>query len=232
MEKLIAQFKALPAWQRAFLIAGLPLILSIYLYMMLLSPAIDERDRLQRDVENLRGEIQSLRASLSPNVLEDLRKQQEELEQEYLRKSQEIKNLVGEMPTERDTGKVLRNIGNIARKNKTVILSMQISNPEKVQYYMEGEKNLVKVYNQQQIQQQTQQQTQQQLQSPPQGITLLKSELRLTILGDYRSIRSFLEGLRKEGIISYPVEINLTSEGSRIRADLLLHILFREEAKL
>ncbi|MFN7065365.1 MAG: hypothetical protein ACK4OF_04380 [Aquificaceae bacterium] len=218
MEKLIAQLKALPYWQRVFLIAVLPLILSIYVYMMLLSSAIDERDKLRKDIETTKGDIERIRTSLDPKVVESLRRQQEELEQEYLRKSEEVKNLVGEIPTEKDIGKVLRNIGNIAKKTRVVILSMQIPSPEKVQYYIEGEKKLVKVHTPQQT-----------TQASPQGITLLKSDLRLTILGDYRSIRSFLETLRKEGIISYPVEINLAGDGNGIRTDLTIHLLFKEE---
>ena len=226
MERLIAQFKALPPWQRAFLVALLPLILSIYVYMMLLSPALDEKDKLKKDIENTKGDLEGIRASLNPRVIESLRRQQKELEQEYLKKSEEIKNLVGEIPKEKDIGEIFKNIGKIAQKNRVVILSTQISNPEKVQYYIEGEKKLVKVSTPQQTQQQP---GQQQTQPSPQGITLLKSDLRLTLLGDYRSIRGFLETLKKEGLISYPVEINLVNDGGRLRADLTLHLIFREE---
>ncbi len=227
MERLIAQFKALPLWQRAFLIAVLPLILSIYVYMMLLSPALDERDKLKKDVEGVKVDIERIKSSINPKLIESLKKQQEELEREYIRKSAELKNLVGEIPTEKEIGKVIKDVGRIAQKSRVIILSMQISNPEKVQYYMEGEKNLVKVYKPQQTQAQQQAQ-----QTPSQVITLLKSDVRLSILGDYISIKNFLEALKEEGIVSYPVEINLYSDGHRIKVDLTLHTLFNEEGRL
>ena len=225
MQKLIEQFKALPPWQRYVLLLVLPLFLIVYIWLMLLSPAMDEVSRLKVEVDNAKADIQRTRASLNPAVLENLRKEEKALEEEYLRKQAELVSLVGEIPTEKDVGKVIANIGRIAKRSKVTILNMQVSEAQRVSYTVvqEGERKVVK---------ELQQQQQESQQQPQEGVSLLKAELRITLLGDYNSVRAFLDNMRREGIISYPVSLSLNSEGNRLRAEFVINILMKEEQEL
>ncbi|MEJ7554683.1 MAG: hypothetical protein WKI50_01945 [Aquificaceae bacterium] len=225
MQKLIEQFKALPPWQRYVLLLVLPLFLIVYIWLMLLSPAMDEVSRLKVEVDNAKADIQRTRASLNPAILENLRKEEKALEEEYLRKQAELVSLVGEIPTEKDVGKVIANIGRIAKRSKVTILNMQVSEAQRVSYTVvqEGERKVVK---------ELQQQQQESQQQPQEGVSLLKAELRITLLGDYNSVRAFLDNMRREGIISYPVSLSLNSEGNRLRAEFVINILMKEEQEL
>ncbi|MEJ7555687.1 MAG: hypothetical protein WKI49_00830 [Aquificaceae bacterium] len=225
MQKLIEQFKALPPWQRYVLLLVLPLFLIVYIWLMLLSPAMDEVSRLKVEVDNAKADIQRTRASLNPAILENLRREEKALEEEYLRKQAELVSLVGEIPTEKDVGKVIANIGRIAKRSKVTILNMQVSEAQRVSYTVvqEGERKVVK---------ELQQQQQESQQQPQEGVSLLKAELRITLLGDYNSVRAFLDNMRREGIISYPVSLSLNSEGNRLRAEFVINILMKEEQEL
>ncbi len=234
MQKFIEQFRALPPWQRYVLLLVLPLFLIVYIWLMLLSPAMDEVSRLKVEVDNAKADIQRTRASLNPAVLENLRKEEKALEEEYLRKQAELVSLVGEIPTEKDVGKVIANIGRIAKRSKVTILNMQVSEAQRVSYTVvqEGERKVVKELQQQQQQTEQQAHQQAQKQQPQEGVSLLKAELKMTLLGDYNSVRAFLDNMRREGIISYPVSLSLNSEDNRLRAELVINILMKEGQEL
>ncbi|MEJ5339471.1 MAG: hypothetical protein WHS43_07440 [Aquificaceae bacterium] len=246
MERLVAQLKALPPWQRYAILILIPLALILYLWFMMVTPALDERSKLEMDVRNLKADIERIKAGIDPKIMEGLKRQEEDLRAEYSKKYEELINLVGEIPTEKDMGIVLRNIGNIARKSGVLILGMQVTKPEKVEYYLaqDAEKKLVKEVPKpkegQQAQQQAQQPAQQQpaqqpVQQPQQkveSVAFLRSELKLSLTGDYRGVRNFLEGLRKEGIISYPSSLNLINEGNRVRTEINLYLLIKEGKEL
>lgn len=136
MERLIEQIRSLPPWQRYLILVIVPISLSVYVWLMMLSPALDKRNKLQTDVKNLKGDIELIRTSIDPRILEKLRKQEESLSQEYSKKYSELTNLVGEIPTEKDMGVVLENIGLIARKNGIIVAGMQMGNVEKVKYQL------------------------------------------------------------------------------------------------
>lgn len=234
MQKLIEQFKALPPWQRYVLILALPLVLIVYIWLMLLSPAMDEVSKLKVEVDNAKADIQRIRASLNPAILENLRREEKALEEEYLRKQAELVSLVGEIPTEKDVGKIIANIGRIAKRSKATILNMQISGAQRVSYTIvqEGERKVVRELQQQQQTQQQQAKQQAQQQQAQEGVGFLKAELKMTLLGDYASIRAFLYNMRREGIISYPVSLSLSSEGNKLRAEMVINILMKEGQEL
>ncbi len=234
MQKFIEQFRALPPWQRYALLLGLPIFLIVYIWLMLLSPAMDEVSRLKVEVDNAKADIQRTRASLNPAVLENLRKEEKALEEEYLRKQAELVSLVGEIPTEKDVGKVIANIGRIAKRSKVTILNMQVSGAQRVSYTVvqEGERKVVKELQQQQQQTEQQAHQQAQKQQPQEGVSFLKAELKITLLGDYNSVRAFLDNMRREGIISYPVSLTLNTEGNILRAEFVINILMKEGQEL
>lgn len=237
MVKILERLKDLPLWQRYALLLAIPVAVIIYTWMMLISPAFGEKSKLEADIKNIKADIQRIRAGLDPRILEALRKQEEELNEEYSKKYGELISLVGEIPTERDMGLVLRNIGRIANRSGVLILEMKVSAPEKVEYYLaqHGEKKLVKEVQKPKDGQQAQQPAQQPPQQPqpkPESIAFLRSELKLSLLGDYRAIRAFLEGLKKEGVISYPSTLTLITQENGVKADLDIFLIIKEEKEL
>ncbi|MEN3028038.1 MAG: hypothetical protein ABDH29_02205 [Aquificaceae bacterium] len=228
MEKIIAQFKALPQWQRLILLVVVPLAFSAYAWLMLISPAREEVNRLKGEIETRRGEIKKIRASMDPTLIGNLKKEKAKLEEELRLKEEELKKLVGEIPEEGDIGLLLKNIGQLARKSGVIILGMQVSTPQQSTYVLleEGGRKMVKEAQPQQQPQQAQQQAKTQP-SPQQGVSLLRSELKLSLSGSYTSTQDFIKNLRREGIVSYPTSLSLTPEGNRLRVEMTIYLLMK-----
>ncbi len=233
MEKLMAQLKALPPWQKYAILLIVPLILILYIWFMMITPSLDEKSKLEVDIKNTKAEIDRLKAGIDPRKIDALKKQEEGLREEYSKKYAELTTLVGEIPTEKDVGLILKNIGNLAVKSGVLILGLQVSKPERVEYYIDQEfdRKLVREVPKPKESQQAQQQTKQ-AQQKVESVAFLKGELKLSLLGNYGSIRAFLEGLRKEGILSYPSELTLTNEGNGVKADINIYLLMKEGKEL
>lgn len=238
MEKIIAQFRTLPQWQRLFLLAAIPLALSVSIWFMLISPAREEIKKLTGEIETRKTEIKNIRASMNPALIENLKKEEANLRAELQLKEEEQRRLVGEIPEEGEIGLLLRNIGQIAKKSGVVLLSMQISTPQSATYVLVeegGRKKVIEAQPQQQAQQQPQQAQQQpqqkpqqaQPQSSPQGVSFLRSELKISFLGSYSSVRDFINNLRREGIISYPTSLSITPDGNRVKAEITIQLLMK-----
>lgn len=223
MEKLISQFKALPQWQRFSILIVSPIALTALLWFMQISPVMEEIKKTREEIEKVKIEINNIRASIDHSLIENLKKQEEELKTELNRKEEELKKLVGEIPKEGEIGTLFRNIGRIAKRSGVNIFSMQASPPQAVSYaYIEG---VVKEIQQQQEQQKQAQQTQQA--TPLQSVNFMKSELKLSLMGSYVSIENFIVNLEREGILSYPVYLSLKPEGDRVRAEITIHLLMK-----
>ncbi|MFN3976445.1 MAG: hypothetical protein ACK4LT_05210 [Aquificaceae bacterium] len=228
MENIKAQLRNLPPWQKYVLVLGLPILLLLYIWFILVSPTLEEINKLKLEKEKVEKEVENIRNSIRPAVLNSLREEKEKLELEYTQKYAELTSMVGEIPTEKDAAKIIRNIGSIATKSGVVILNLQLSSPQKVSYELvqEGDKKFVKEIQQQQEQPQVQQQQR------PQGVSFLRSELRLILSGPYGSVRRFLERLEREGVISYPSSLSLAPEDkNRVRAEVVLFLIMKEEGQ-
>ncbi len=231
MENIKTQFKNLPTWQKYFLIIGLPIFVSLYIWFILISPLMDEINRLKLEKDQAEREIANLKNSMRPAVLNNLRREKERLEQEYEQRYKELTSMVGEIPTEGDVPKIIRNIGSLAMKSRVVILNLQMSSPQKVSYELiqEGNRKVVKEVQQQQ---QTQQKQQKQQQKQTQGVSFLRSEMKIVASGSYNSIRKFLDMLAREGVVSYPSNIVLTpEEGNKVKAEITLFLIMKEEGQ-
>ncbi len=218
MRRAIERLRELPPYQRFIILLLIPLILIIYVYFMLFSPVLSEVRNLRSNIERTRSDIENIKASLDPAVLENLKKQEKELREEYLRKEEELITTVGQIPTERDVGLVVRNIGRLATKSELMVLSMHLTEAQKARYFIvqkdEG-KSIVIEKPMQEPQQQNQQpqQTQKvQAEKEEEGVTLTKRDLLLVVYSrNEAGIKKFLESLRKEGIVSYPLSLDIVS---------------------
>lgn len=232
MERLISRLKELSPAQRLALLVVIPALLILYVWFMMVSPALDEKSRIEVEIKKTKEEVERLRSSLNPAILQSLRKQEEQLREEYTRKYEELTALVGEIPTEKSVGKLISNISRIARKSGMQIIQIEMSPPQEVRFVLsqEGERKLVKeVSLPREPQQQPQQVNAQQVMQAVEGVPFLRSELKLSLIGNYRALRTFMEGLRKEGIISYPSSLSVTTEGDRLKADLTIYVIMKKE---
>ncbi|MDW8295186.1 MAG: hypothetical protein RMK21_07560, partial [Aquificaceae bacterium] len=97
----------------------------------------------------------------------------------------------------------------------------------------EGNRKVVKEAQPQQQPQQAQQQAQQKAQQaqpqppPQQGVSLLRSELKLSLVGSYTSTQDFIKNLRREGIVSYPTSMSLMPDGNRLKVEMTIYLLMK-----
>ncbi len=231
LEKLSEQFKGLPSWQKYLILAILPIALSIYLWSSLILPLRDEVSKLEFKKQEEERALKKLEASLHGDPLEGLRKQEEALKQELASKEQELDQLVGSIPTEKDMGKVVNYITALANRNGVTILSLKIASPQEVTYVVEniGDSKIVKELSTQVSSQQTptqqkpkQQKTEQKVLT---GVTYYKVETSINLTGKFKNIRSFLDGLSQGGFVSYPLSIGMKkTEGESVQAELVIVI--------
>lgn len=240
MEKLISQLKTLPQWQRLLILVAIPIASIVYAWSMLISPVKEEINNTKAEIEKVKTEINNIKASLNPSIIENLKKEEAALRAELSLKEEELKRLVGELPEEGEISTLLRNIGQVAQKSGLSILNMQVSPPQQATYVLVEEidrkredvkRKVVKEAQQEPQQQQQQQQqknTQQAQQAAPlQSASFMRSELKLTLLGSYGSIKNFIGNLKKEGVISYPASMSLTPQGDKIRVEIIIYLLMK-----
>lgn len=241
MEALRRQWENLPQWQKIVVLLVLPLLVSVYMYFMLVSPLKDQVERNRSDLERLKSDVENLKRLSSPETLNKLRRKEEELIRQRDQAYEELSRTVGFLPTEKNLSEVFRIIGSLAKKNGLVIQKVSIENPQDVRYILEN--NIVKEEKpqpQQPSQQQQQQQppsqqqaksqqakSQQQQQKP--GVSFKKSDLTLSVLGNYSGIKGFLIDLQKFGIVSYPKSLSLSSSSNKVNAEIKLTLVLKKE---
>ncbi len=79
MEKLKAQWSALPQWQKLFILLILPIAIIGYTYAILITPLREELEKNRKEKEGLATRIAELKRLTDPKALEPLRKQRDDL---------------------------------------------------------------------------------------------------------------------------------------------------------
>jgi len=235
MEKLKAQWQALPQWQKFVILLILPAAIIAYAYLMLLTPLREELEKKRKEKDQTISQIEELKRLADPRALDSLIKQKGELEILFLQKRQELEMVVGEIPSEKDAGTVYRRLGLIAKKNGVVILSATLGKPVEIGYdieKVEGGKGVVKIVRDQG---QTQQQQAGNKPSPQQAtpssiVRYPTAELKFSFTGSYSQIVNFLRDLGKEGFVSYPYSLRVSKfERDKLRGEITLFVLMKEE---
>lgn len=235
LQKLSEQFKNLPPWQKYLILVILPILLSAYLWSSMILPLKEEVTSLELKKQDEERYIKTLESSIYEERLEDLSRQEETLRQELTLREQELNQLVGSIPTEKDMGRVINYITTLANKNRVNILNLKISSPQEVTYVVEntGSAKIVKELAQGSSQQTpTQQNTQQQAQEQKTltGVTYHKVEASISLTGEFKNVRAFLDGLSRAPFVSYPVSIGMRkTEGDLIQAELAIIINLKKE---
>jgi Tfp pilus assembly protein PilO len=230
MEKLKAQWSALPQWQKLFILLILPIAIIGYTYAMLITPLREELEKNRKEKEGLATRIAELKRLTDPQVLEPLRKQRDDLKAQLEVKKQELKLVVGEIPSTKDAGAIYKKLGAIASKSGVRLLSVSLAKPNEVGYTLEKTpegKAVVKI-----VKEQTQQQGQQE-QKPQQPSDVVKhptAELKISFVGSYANIVNFLKSLERGGFVSYPSAFKVDRfEKGMLKGELTILIIMKEE---
>jgi Tfp pilus assembly protein PilO len=196
MEKLKAQWSALPQWQKLFILLILPIVIIGYTYAMLITPLREELEKNRKEKEELTTRITELKRLTDPKALEPLRKQRDDLTTQLEVKKQELELVVGEIPSTKDVGTIYKKLGAIASKSGVRLLSVSLAKPNEVGYTLEKTpegKALVKIAKEQTQQQgqQQQQKPQEQKQRPSDVVKHPTAELKISFVGSYPNIVNF-----------------------------------------
>jgi len=236
MEKLKAQWSALPQWQKLLILLILPIVIMGYTYAMLITPLREELEKNRKEKEGLATRIAELKRLTDPKALEPLRKQRDDLTTQLEAKKQELELVVGEIPSTKDAGTIYKKLGAIASKSGVRLLSVSLAKPNEVGYTLEKTpegKALVKIAKEQTQQQGQQQQQKSQEQKPQQPSDVVKhptAELKISFVGSYANIVNFLRSLEKGSFVSYPSAFRVDRfEKGMLKGDLTILIIMKEE---
>jgi Tfp pilus assembly protein PilO len=230
MEKLKAQWSALPQWQKLFILLILPIVIIGYIYAMLITPLREDLEKNRKEKEEIDRRIAELKRLTDPEALEPLRKQRDDLKAQLEVKKQELELLVGEIPSTNDVSSVYKKLGAVASKSGVRLLSVSLAKPNEVGYTLEKTpegKAVVKI-----VKEQPQQQGQQQ-QKPQQPSDVVKhptAELKISFVGSYANVVNFLKSLERGGFVSYPSTFKVERvEKDMLKGDLTILIIMKEE---
>ncbi len=230
MEKLKAQWSALPQWQKLFILLILPIVIIGYIYAMLVTPLREDLEKSRKEKEELTRRIAELKRLTDPQALEPLRKQRDDLKTQLEVKKQELELVVGDIPSTKDVGTIYKKLGAIASKSGVRILSINLANPNEVSYTLEKTpegRAVVKI-----VKEQPQQQGQQE-QKPQQPSDVVKhptAELKISFVGSYANVVNFLKALEKGGFVSYPSTFKVERvEKDMLKGDLTILVIMKEE---
>ena len=236
MEKLKAQWSALPQWQKLLILLILPIAIIGYTYAMLITPLREELEKNRKEKEALATRIAELKRLTDPKALEPLRKQRDDLKAQLEVKRQELELVVGEIPSTKDAGNIYKKLGAIASKSGIRLLSVSLSKPNEVNYTLEKTpegRAVVRIVKEQPQQQGQQQQRRTQEQKPQQPSDVVKhptAELKISFVGSYPNIVNFLRSLEKGGFVSYPSAFKVDRfEKGMLKGDLTILIIMKEE---
>jgi len=238
MEKLKAQWSALPQWQKLFILLILPIVIIGYIYAMLITPLREDLEKSRKEKEELTRRIAELKKLTDPKALEPLRKQRDDLKAQLEVKKQELELLVGEIPSTEDVSSVYKKLGAIASKSGVRILSINLAKPNEVNYTLEKTpegKAVVKIVKEQpqqqgQQQQKSQQKAQEQKQQTSNVVKHPTAELKISFVGSYANVVNFLKSLEKGGFVSYPSAFKVERvEKGMLKGDLTILVIMKEE---
>ncbi len=235
MERLKAQWAALPSWQKTLLLAVVPVVLMGVIWYYLITPTKDEIERLKAEESKLRTEIQRLKKLADPRVLEPLKARIENLKSIEEKLWKELEQTVGQIPTEEELDQVLKNIYKLSKMSRIALLDAKFEKPQKVVYEIRYEGNRKIVAEKAQTARRTpprrpargRQQPQQTQKAP--SVEFYKANLKLSVRGKTSDIFRFMKLLEKRGIPSYPVSISLKPEKEgMLKANITLVLILQK----
>ena len=236
MPSLKEQWEATPAWQRMVVAVALPLVAIGAVWMYVVKPDMETKDRLTKEKQQLNQEIAKYKRLIRPGALKKLEGQLENLKKEEEAKKKELEKVVGDIPTQREIEKVFGEINRIAVSKNLVITSISLSSPKTQNFQLveKGGKKFVKPAAQQQQQKQRgggRRGRVKKKQAPVQkGIPITTVEVAMNLEGTTKDVYGFLEALYKQGLVSYPKSVNLKPSRDRgvVSASVTIDVILQK----
>ncbi len=230
------QWEAAPIWQRVIVVLILPAVLVGAIWFYVIKPDMETRDRLVSQREQLKQEIAKYRRLIRPQVIENLKKQLEELKKKEEEKRKELEKVVGDIPTQEEIEKVFGEINSIALSNNLVITRIAISQPRVKNFQLTEKdgKKMVKLVAAQPEQRRRGRRTarrgKKQQQPQAAGVPVTTMEVAMSLEGTTRSVYGFLRKIYEKGLVSYPksVKIKPLRDRGLISADVVIDVILQK----
>ncbi len=230
------QWEAAPIWQRVIVVLILPAVLVGAIWFYVIKPDMETRDRLVSQREQLKQEIAKYRRLIRPQVIENLKKQLEELKKKEEEKRKELEKVVGDIPTQEEIEKVFGEINSIALSNNLVITRIAISQPRVKNFQLTEKdgKKMVKLVAAQPEQRRRGRRTarrgKKQQQPQAAGVPVTTMEVAMSLEGTTRSVYGFLRKIYEKGLVSYPksVKIKPLRDRGLVSADVVIDVILQK----
>ena len=230
------QWEAAPIWQRVIVVLILPAVLVGAIWFYVIKPDMETRDRLVSQREQLKQEIAKYRRLIRPQVIENLKKQLEELKKKEEEKRKELEKVVGDIPTQEEIEKVFGEINSIALSNDLVITRIAISQPRVKNFQLTEKdgKKMVKLVAAQPEQRRRGRRTarrgKKQQQPQAAGVPVTTMEVAMSLEGTTRSVYGFLRKIYEKGLVSYPksVKIKPLRDRGLVSADVVIDVILQK----
>ena len=229
------QWEAAPLWQRVIVVLILPAVLVGAIWFYVIKPDMETRDRLVSQREQLKQEIAKYRRLIRPQVIENLKKQLEELKKKEEEKRKELEKVVGDIPTQEEIEKVFGEINSIALSNNLVITRIAISQPRVKNFQLtekDGKKmvKLVAAQPEQRRGRRTARRGKKQQQPQAAGVPVTTMEVAMSLEGTTRSVYGFLGKIYEKGLVSYPksVKIKPLRDRGLVSADVVIDVILQK----
>lgn len=213
MPSLKEQWEATPLWQRALIVFVLPFTFVGALWFYVIKPDIERKEKLVSQKTELRKEIEKYRRMIRPGVLERLEKELEELKAVEEKKREELKEVVGVIPTVEEMERVFGEINAVALSQDLVITRIAVSDPQTRNFQLvEGKDGkFVKVTNQKQ------------------GVPVITATISMSLEGKTQNIYLFLQSLHRRGLVSYPKSVKIKPlKKDTVGADVVIDVILQK----
>ncbi len=219
------QWEAAPLWQRAIVVLIFPIVIVGAIWFYVIKPDMERRDKLISERNQLRQEIEKYRRLIRPQIIENLKKQLDELKKEEEQKRKELEQVVGKIPTQEEIEKVFGEINSIALSKNLVITKIAVSRPQvrRFQLVDRGGRKIVKLVNA------NPQQRGKKPRAQTAGVPVTTVEVAMSIEGTTDNVYGFLKKIYEKGLVSYPKSIRIKPLANKgmINADVVIDVILQ-----
>ncbi|WP_457601004.1 type 4a pilus biogenesis protein PilO [Hydrogenivirga sp.] len=238
MPSLKEQWEATPVWQRMVVAIVLPLVVIGAVWLYVIKPDMERRDKLVRDKQQLEQEIAKYKRLIKPGALKRLEDQLEKLKEEEEQKKLELEKVVGKIPTQEEIEKVFGEINEIALSKNLIITRIALSQPkvQNLQLVEKGGRKFVKVAGQPQQKQKRRARRGRRGKAKAKkapvrsGVPVTTIEVSMNLEGTTEDISRFLEAIYKRGLVSYPKSVSLKPDKGKgvVSASVVIDVILQK----
>lgn len=142
------QWQQTPLWQKVILLVFISGLISYLVYISLILPKKDQKEALVAEVENMRNELEIIKQSIDPALIEKLNKKIEEIRAQNEEKIKKIESFQRAIPTQPEIEEVLSFVSTSAKRSFLVINNFQVEKDEEVNLYYDRKEDKLKIFQQ------------------------------------------------------------------------------------